>query len=64
MLDAINTYNRMENFGRAYLDEDGTISLRMYIIADGGITMENYRSQIALWVSSAEDFFGYLYGED
>lgn len=64
VLDAINTYNARENFGRAFLDENGTISLRTYIIADGGITMENYRRQIELWVVSAADFFGYLYPKD
>lgn len=60
---AINAYNYNENFGRAYVDPDGTISVRMYIIADGGITRENYSSQIGLWFSSAVDFFGYLYPE-
>jgi len=60
---AINTYNLNENFGRAYLDEEGTISVRMYIIADGGITRENYAGQIRLWFASVLDFFGYLYGE-
>lgn len=59
--EAINTYNYRENFGRAYLDEDGTISVRMYIIADGGITQANYASQIGLWFSSVVNFFGYLY---
>ncbi|WP_285709603.1 YbjN domain-containing protein [Erythrobacter oryzae] len=63
IIEAINTYNYKENFGRAYLDEDGTISVRMYIIADGGITRANYASQIGLWFASVSDFFGYLYGE-
>jgi hypothetical protein len=60
---AINTYNYRENFGRAYTEPDGTIAVRMYIIADGGITRENYRRQIGLWFGSVVDFFGYLYGE-
>lgn len=60
---AINTFNYRENFGRAYLDEEGTISVRMYIIADGGITRENYSRQIGLWFTSVIDFFGYLYPE-
>lgn len=63
VIEAINTYNYKENFGRAYLDPDGTISLRMYIIADGGISRANYSSQIGLWFASVSDFFGYLYGE-
>lgn len=63
VIEAINTYNYKENFGRAYLDPDGTISLRMYIIADGGITRANYSSQIGLWFASVSDFFGYLYDE-
>ncbi len=62
--EAINTFNYRENFGRAYLDEEGTISVRMYIIADGGITRENYSRQIALWFNSVIDFFGYLYPEE
>jgi len=61
--EAINSYNYSENFGRAYLDEDGTISVSMYIIADGGITRENYSRQIGLWFNSVIDFFGYLYPE-
>lgn len=62
--EAINTYNYKENFGRAYREPDGTIAVRMYIIADGGITRENYASQIGLWFASVSDFFGYLYGEE
>ncbi|MBA4044436.1 MAG: YbjN domain-containing protein [Erythrobacter sp.] len=61
--DAINTYNYNENFGRAYVDPDGVISVRMYIISDGGITRENYSRQIGLWFASVVDFFGYLYPE-
>ena len=63
IIEAINTYNYKEIFGRAYLDDEGTISVRMYIISDGGITRENYSSQIGLWFVSVVDFFGYLYGE-
>ncbi len=62
--EAINTYNYRENFGRAYLDEEGTVSVRMYIIADGGITRENYARQIGQWFNSVIDFFGYLYPEE
>lgn len=61
--EAVNTYNYRENFGRAYVDPDGIISVRLYVISDGGITRENYRRQISLWVASLEDFFGYLYDE-
>ena len=64
VLEAINTYNYNENFGRAYLDPEGVISVRLYIIADGGITPRNYETQIALWVSSLNNFFGYLYPEE
>jgi len=64
IMAAINAYNYKENFGRAYLDDEGTISVRMYIIADGGITRANYSSQIGLWFASVSDFFGYLYGEE
>ena len=64
ILEAINTYNFSENFGRAYIDPDGVIAVRMYIISDGGITRENYEAQISLWVSSLDSFFGYLYPEE
>lgn len=64
VLEAINTYNYRENFGRAFIDPEGDIQVRMYIISDGGITMEDYRRQIELWTNSAERFFGYLYGEE
>ena len=63
VMEAVNKYNYNENFGRAYVDPDGVISVRMYIIADGGITRENYTSQIGLWFASVVDFFGYLYPE-
>lgn len=64
VLEAINTYNYSENFGRAYIDPDGVISVRMYIISDGGITRENYEAQIDLWVGSLNSFFEYLYPEE
>jgi hypothetical protein len=63
ILVALNTYNYSENFGRAYLDEEGTISVRMYIIADGGITRQNYSRQIELWFGSVVNFFDYIYPE-
>jgi hypothetical protein len=61
--NAINTYNNNENFGRAYLDNEGTVSVRMYIISDGGITRANYSRQIGLWFASVVAFFDYLYPE-
>lgn len=64
VIEAINTYNFRENFGRAFIGQNGEIQVRMYVISDGGITMESYRRQIELWTASAADFFGYLYGED
>lgn len=59
--NAITQYNYNENFGRAYVDPSGDISVRIYIIADGGITRENYRRQIELWSQSLEYFTTYLY---
>lgn len=64
VMEAINAYNYNENFGRAYVDPDGVISVRMYIISDGGITRSNYSQQIGLWFASVVDFFGYLYPEE
>ena len=57
---AINEYNYRQNFGRAYESPTGEISLRMYIIADGGITMENYRQQLGLFSISAAKFTEYV----
>ena len=42
---------------------DGQITLRMYIIADGGITMANYKRQLALFSLSAAKLPDYVYGE-
>ncbi|WP_299192857.1 YbjN domain-containing protein [uncultured Erythrobacter sp.] len=61
---AINTYNYEQNFGRAYVDPEGDVSVRMYIISDGGITRENYRTQIELWSVSLEYFTTYFYPEE
>lgn len=59
--EAINRYNGTQNFGRAYLTDAGTITLRTYIIADGGVSMSNYRSQMGLFAISAKKFAEYLY---
>lgn len=62
---AITEYNYRQNFGRAYRDpEDGNISVRLYVIADGGITQTNYSRQIELWEASLGYFVGYLYNRD
>ena len=61
---AVNEYNYNQNFGRAYIDPEGDISVRMYIISDGGITRENLRLQIELWSISLEYFTTYLYPEE
>ena len=61
VVDAINEYNYRQNFGRAYLDPDGVITIRMYMIADGGITMGNYRRQLSLFALSAAKLPGYVY---
>ena len=61
---AINQYNYNENFGRAYIDEEGDISVQLYVISDGSITRENYRRQIELWEYSLQDFTTYLYPEE
>lgn len=58
---AITNYNYNQNFGRAYLDPEGNISVRMYIISEGGISRENYSMQIGLWSISLERFADYLY---
>ena len=58
---AINEYNYSENFGRAYVDPDGVISVRLYVISDGGISFENFYRNMSLWERSLGDFTGYLY---
>lgn len=61
---AINEYNYRQNFGRAYRDANGRICVRLYIISDGGIRRENYRSQVGLWSNSLAKFSNYLFGND
>lgn len=58
--EAVSAYNYRQNFGRAYVDPKGNLSVRIYIISDGGITRENYRRQIELWSMSLEKFYGYF----
>lgn len=61
LLIAINKYNYRQNFGRAYIGPDDTITIRMYIIADGGITMGNYAAQLSLFSVSAAKLANYAY---
>lgn len=63
IINGINEYNFRQNFGRAYLDPNGTISVRLYVIGDGGISMENYRQMIGLFARSAKKLPDYIYGE-
>lgn len=58
--EAVSAYNYRQNFGRAYVDPEGALSVRIYIISDGGITRENYRRQIELWSMSLEKLYGYF----
>ena len=44
-------YNRRWNAGKSYLTNDGRAVVQAYIIADGGITMENYRMQLSVYSS-------------
>lgn len=62
--NAINEYSYRENFGRAYFNPEGEISVRIYIISDGGISRVNYERQISLWEESLKDFVSYLYKEN
>ena len=59
--DGINEYNYRQNFGRAYLDPEGKISIRLYLIADGGMTMENYRQNIGLFALAVAKLPDYVY---
>lgn len=58
--EGINEYNYRQNFGRAYLDPNGQISVRFYVIADGGLSMENYRQYIGLFANSAAKLPDYV----
>lgn len=44
-------YNRRWNAGKSYLTDDGRPVVQAYMIADGGLTMENYRMQLAVYAS-------------
>lgn len=42
-------YNRRWSAGKSYLTDDGRAVVQAYMIADGGITMENYRMQLVVY---------------
>ena len=42
-------FNRRWNAGKSYLTDDGRAVVQAYMIADGGITMENYRMQLVVY---------------
>ncbi len=63
-IEAVNKNYYKENFGRAHIEPDGVIAVRIYMIADGGITRENHATQIGMWFALVVDSFGYLYPEN
>jgi len=45
-LEAVNEWNRTNNFSHAYIDKDGDLYFEADIIVHGGVTRENVEAQI------------------
>jgi|GEM_PF-3524620 len=55
--DVVNAFNEANEFGRAFITEDGkTVGYGRYAIADGGVSETNVASNIANFVSNAGQF--------
>ncbi|ABC63484.1 YbjN domain-containing protein [Erythrobacter litoralis] len=47
--ELVRDYNRRWSAGKSYLTDDGRAVVQAYMIADGGISMENYRMQLVVY---------------
>ncbi|MFN9163619.1 MAG: YbjN domain-containing protein [Alphaproteobacteria bacterium] len=55
--DIVNAFNEVNEFGRAFITDDGkTVGFGRYAIADGGVSEENVASNIANVVGNAGQF--------
>lgn len=60
----VTDYNARWSAGKSYLTEDGRPVVQAYIIADGGITMENYRMQLSVYGDMLQKMSETIYGEE
>lgn len=55
--DIVNAFNEVNEFGRAFITDDGkTVGFGRYAIADGGVSEENVASNISNFVANAGQF--------
>lgn len=59
----VTDYNARWSAGKSYMTEDGRPVVQTYIIADGGITMENYRMQLVVYADMLQKMSDTIYGE-
>lgn len=55
-LEAINTWNEMSLFGRAYLDKGGDPVLDWAVNMNGGVSRENFEDAIDIWEERVASF--------
>lgn len=55
-LEAVNAWNRDKLFGRAYVDDDGDLTLDQPLTLDGGITRANLDDWFDWWRLSLREF--------
>lgn len=61
--ELVDDYNRRWSAGKSYLTDDGRPVVQAYMIADGGITMENYRMQLVVYASMLQKMRETIYTE-
>lgn len=54
-------FNRRWSAGKSFMSDDGRPVVQAYMIADGGITMENYRQQLFVYSQMLEKMSEVLY---
>ena len=59
----VTDYNQRWNAAKAYSRGEGQSTVQHYMIADGGITMENYRAQLSVYSGMLEKTRETIYTE-
>jgi len=54
-LFAINDWNRLSRFGRAYVDETGDPAIELDLLLTGGVTAQTIREYIEIFVATVSD---------
>jgi Putative bacterial sensory transduction regulator len=55
-LDKINNWNRTKRYGKAFVDADGDVGLKMTVNIDYGVSAENLRDSFNWWKRVLKDF--------